>query len=96
MLVFLRPFLVGDGHTLTSQLTSAHLADAGNYVGDGVIRILAYELGAVVALAGGPSLHHISQVPDQDVGRDGEVSAATVGVGVVGVVFYRTVTWAVG
>ena len=52
--------------------------------------------GAVVALAGGPSFHHISQVPDQDVGRDGEVGAATVGVGVSGVVFYRTVTWPVG
>ena len=60
MLVFLRPFFVGNGHALTGQFSPAELADPRNDVGEGGVGVHRQELSLVVAgIPGGPGIDHL-------------------------------------
>ena len=91
MLVLLRTLRVGDVHALARQLAATELTDAGDDVGHRLLGIELEEGRPVVAVGvGAPGVDHRLQVGEQQIGRDGEVLAAPIGVGGVDVVGHGT------
>ena len=92
MFVLLRALLVGNDHALAGKFAAAHLAYAGNDVLQGIVRILANELSAVVVCSRRPCVHHLPQVEEKKIRRDGKIGCPPLGIGAGGVVLDGSVT----